>query len=298
MKARVGGQPLAWHDPHNNGTYSVQSYGGTFSTSRLTGDKKYTDKQIFTLTDASGSCQIEACSRSQVTSILDMGTNYCDLKMLYCGSADGCKPVTNDFTVGGENTEKFSQASIDMGACLKVALKQQPVAASTITPISVEASMPHETVLHKEAMKERSINAAGGPCCKVCSGPQEKYFSVDGEQHSPLHSASYALSCTPLAWFCSQPCMSRPLAYPTRCTPAVPHGFCGETCMDPKNFRIFKIFEANLTKATDHTPCSEQYTPTGGHYLNYSRTVTHGVPGLLSITLDLYAPVGRQAYTV
>ena len=52
-----------------------------------------------------------------------------------------------------------------------------------------------------------------------------------------------------------------------------------------------QIFESNLTKATDNTPCSEQFTPTGGHYTNYSSTVTHGVPGL-SITLDLYAPVG------
>merc|ERR1711865_1359151 len=120
MKARIAGQYGAWHDPHNNGTYSVESYGGTFSTSRLTGDGKYTDKQIFTLTDQSGSCLIEACSRSQVFSIGDAGTNYCDVKMLFCGSKDGCKPVKNDFTVGQETTSKFAQASVDMGACLKV----------------------------------------------------------------------------------------------------------------------------------------------------------------------------------
>merc|ERR1712022_42976 len=104
MKARIAGQYGAWHDPHNNGTYSVQSYGGTFSASRLTGD-------------GSG-CKIEACSRSQVFSIADYGTNYCDLKMLYCGTADGCKPVVNDFTVGSETTAKFSQSTVDMSACL------------------------------------------------------------------------------------------------------------------------------------------------------------------------------------
>merc|ERR1712022_51792 len=112
--ARVNGQPNAWHDPHNKGTYTMQDYGGTFSTSRLTGDGKYTDKQIFTLTDSGTSCKIEACSRSQVSSYLDAGTNYGDLKMLYCGSADGCKTVSNDFTVGSETTEKFSQASVDL----------------------------------------------------------------------------------------------------------------------------------------------------------------------------------------
>ena len=53
-----------------------------------------------------------------------------------------------------------------------------------------------------------------------------------------------------------------------------------------------QIFESNLTKAGDATPCSEQFTPTGGHYTKSSSTVTHGIPGLLSITLDLYAPVG------
>merc|ERR1719198_1014370 len=83
MQARVNGQFQTWHDPHNNGTYTRQAYGGSFSTARLTGDQKYTDKQIFTLTDYGGSCKIEGCSRSQVFSILDFGTNYCNLKMLY-----------------------------------------------------------------------------------------------------------------------------------------------------------------------------------------------------------------------
>merc|ERR1711879_585516 len=127
MRQRAGGDEGAdaeqatgkWYDPHNNGTYSTQSWGGTFSTSRVTANKKYTDKQIFTLTASGSSCTIEACSRSQVTSIADFGTNYCDLKMLYCGSEDGCKPVLHDFTVGAEKTEKFSQASVDLKGCLK-----------------------------------------------------------------------------------------------------------------------------------------------------------------------------------
>jgi len=70
----------------------------------------------------------------------------------------------------------------------------------------------------------------------------------------------------------------------------VPHGFCGETCINPNKYFIFKVFERNLTKATDNTPCMEQFTPTGGHYTNYTSTVTHGVPGL-KVTLDLYGPV-------
>ena len=81
---------------------------------------RYTDKQIFTLTADGSGCQIEACSRSQVTSFYDYGTNYCDLKMLYCGSEAGCKPVKHDFSVGTETTKAFYESSVDLAACLKV----------------------------------------------------------------------------------------------------------------------------------------------------------------------------------
>mmetsp|Transcript_11364 Transcript_11364/g.25457 ORF Transcript_11364/g.25457 Transcript_11364/m.25457 type:complete len:167 (-) Transcript_11364:44-544(-) len=119
MKARVSGQGSVWHDPHNRGTYTEQSYGGSFSASRLTGDgTNYTDKMIFSLTSEGDSCKLEGCSRSQVFSIKDMGTNYCNLKMLFCGSEDGCKPVLHDFTVSGEVKQKFSQSSADLSACL------------------------------------------------------------------------------------------------------------------------------------------------------------------------------------
>jgi len=122
IKARVNGQSSkAWHDPHNNGKYTLENYGGTVSTSRLTGDDKYTDKQIFTLAPDGDNCKIDACSRSQVTSVFDKGTNYCDLKMLFCGKADGCKPLVNDSTVGTETTEKFAGASVDLKGCLVTA---------------------------------------------------------------------------------------------------------------------------------------------------------------------------------
>jgi len=89
------------------------------------------------------------------------------------------------------------------------------------------------------------------PCCdKTCELPLMKYFSTDA-----------------------------------------PHGFCGEACMDPKKFSIYQKFEANLTLATDDHPCSEQRTPSNAKkYTDYFSTVTHGLPGVLAVTLDLYAP--------
>ena len=123
MQARIAGQYGVWHDPHNNGTYSLTaSTGTTLTTSRRTGGAgKYVDKQIFTLTAASATtCSIAACSRSQVFSIGDAGTNYCDVKMLWCGTKDGCKVVKSDFTTSGEVTHKFEAASVDLAGCLKV----------------------------------------------------------------------------------------------------------------------------------------------------------------------------------
>merc|ERR1711957_526299 len=70
----------------------------------------------------------------------------------------------------------------------------------------------------------------------------------------------------------------------------VKHGFCGEACMNPSKINTYKIFEKNLTKADSDSPCIEQFTPTGTHYTEYSETVTHGIPGLLAVTLDLYGP--------
>jgi lipocalin len=122
LTARIAGQYAAWHDPHNNGTYYDADFGGDASFTRVTGDLKYTGKMTFTLVDGADadSCVIQACSESQVTSLSDFGTNYCNLKMLYCGSADGCVPVGADFTVGDETTEGISMASVDLSSCLQV----------------------------------------------------------------------------------------------------------------------------------------------------------------------------------
>merc|ERR1712086_262630 len=292
MKARIAGQYGAWHDPHNNGTYKVESYGGTFSTSRLTGDGKYTDKQIFTLTDQSGSCLIEACSRSQVFSIGDAGTNYCDVKMLFCGSKDGCKPVKNDFTVGKETTSKFAQASVDMGSCLKVSEHQvTELAGDETTLYKISSGECGQATLDSKyaSYAEKFAGLVEGTCTAqgytVADGTQTLKVPVLGD----ITIAKFKkATVTELAGekFCTD-CVAPEVKY---FSVDVPHGFCGETCINPNKYFIFKVFERNLTKATDNTPCMEQFTPTGGHYTNYTSTVTHGVPGL-KVTLDLYGPV-------
>jgi len=68
------------------------------------------------------------------------------------------------------------------------------------------------------------------------------------------------------------------------------HGFCGESCMDPAKFGQYHLFEKNLTLATTNDACAQEFAPDGDHYTVYDSSPTHGVPGLLAVTLDLYAP--------
>lgn len=66
---------------------------------RVTGDGKYTDKFDFNFSESgieTQSCTVEACSESQVNSVVDYSTNYCNLNNLYCSSKDGCAPINYD----------------------------------------------------------------------------------------------------------------------------------------------------------------------------------------------------------
>merc|ERR1712228_570695 len=106
-----------WKDPHNGGIYSVLTSDAIIKTQRTTnpatsvGGQVYTDKQNFELTEVDGKCQIKACSESQGTSVGDFSTNYCDIRNLYCGSADGCTAVHNDFA----STEDAHKGSLGAG---------------------------------------------------------------------------------------------------------------------------------------------------------------------------------------
>jgi hypothetical protein len=70
---------------------------------------------------------------------------------------------------------------------------------------------------------------------------------------------------------------------------SVDHMFnnCGEACMDPKHYWIFKIFEPGLEKSETNTPCADR------NYTDYKNTPTHGVFPF-SLTLDLYAPTPKS----
>ena len=62
------------------------------------------------------------------------------------------------------------------------------------------------------------------------------------------------------------------------------HNNCGEACMDPKLFWLYKLFEPGLAKdETTNEPCQVR------GYDDYQYTPTHGA-GPIKMTLDLYGP--------
>jgi hypothetical protein len=94
--ARLQGQNQ-WKDPHNQGIYTLlDDTGSEIQGSRRTGDDKYTDLFDLTFNESEGNCAVKACSESQVFSILDFSTNYCNLFALYCNSTDGCPVVVHE----------------------------------------------------------------------------------------------------------------------------------------------------------------------------------------------------------
>lgn len=134
--------------------------------------------------------------------------------------------------------------------CVEFAAKEWKVGPSLLALASLDTCGGFNSCFSYGA-EIREVRTSQEPCCKKpCEAPLEKYFSTDA-----------------------------------------PHGFCGEACMDPKKFWIYHKFESNLTKATTEHPCSQQLTPSNSqNYTRYMSTVTHGIPHVLAVTLDLYAP--------
>mmetsp|Transcript_1035 Transcript_1035/g.1038 ORF Transcript_1035/g.1038 Transcript_1035/m.1038 type:complete len:105 (-) Transcript_1035:188-502(-) len=65
------------------------------------------------------------------------------------------------------------------------------------------------------------------------------------------------------------------------------HNMCGECCMKPEDYDLYKKFEKGLTAANGTVnPCYELNYPT------YVQTETHGF-GTVTMTLDMYSPAKK-----
>eukprot|EP00954_Amorphochlora_amoebiformis_P006295 493098-Amorphochlora_amoeboformis.AAC.1 len=140
-----------WKDPHNGGTYTLLS-GSTTSnvldTQRVTGDGKYTDLHRFTLSSEGAGCKVEACSESQVFSILDFSTNYCNLHDLYCGSQDGCPIAKEDLTY---SESLGSCRSHDKSTCVvkKIKVSEETVADGKCKQVTTVKDFKLESFISK-----------------------------------------------------------------------------------------------------------------------------------------------------
>lgn len=105
-----------WTDPHNGGIYSIINQTDTFlSGQRTTGDGKYTDLFDFSFTSTSADgCAVEACSESQVYSLIDFSTNYCNLHSLYCSASSGCPTIAAELTY----SERYSSCRQHDDVCV------------------------------------------------------------------------------------------------------------------------------------------------------------------------------------
>jgi hypothetical protein len=125
-----------WIDPHNHGHYKLlkqenandttnENEGdvdddGMILASRRTGNDKYTDLMLLTFLKqqepsdgaTGGACIVQACSESQVTSVIDYSTNYCNLHNLFCSSQDGCTVVEHDLLQYQEQYKSCSQRDV------------------------------------------------------------------------------------------------------------------------------------------------------------------------------------------
>ena len=111
-----------WLDPHNGGLYSIVDAhrADVLSVLRKTGDRFFTDAATFVLragADDYDTCDVHACSESQGGAGGDFSTNFCNMKMLFCGSDIGCVPEAYDFAYTDEVIKLSAGASAEADQC-------------------------------------------------------------------------------------------------------------------------------------------------------------------------------------
>jgi len=96
-----------WVDPHNGGNYTLLSDNrpSTILMSRAAGSQaktpkgpNYDDQVKFTFLPTDGGCQVRACSESHVTSVIDFGTNYCNMHDLICKDPEYCGKTPSNYS--------------------------------------------------------------------------------------------------------------------------------------------------------------------------------------------------------
>ena len=80
---------------------------------------------------------------------------------------------------------------------------------------------------------------------------------------------------------CTQPNETKYWSLATALGPFGGKKHCGESCLNPKDYKLYHLFEKNLTESDSDTPCHDF------GYTLYDSTPTHGF-GPIKVTVDLY----------
>jgi len=191
MKARIEGQYKAWHDPHNNGTYKILSEDKTellvtrTSGAKSFGGKTYTDKVLFELSQSADGCSVSACSESQGTSVGDFSTNYCNIRNLYCGSAEGCKPIKHDFSTKESSVLPSVGASKDASMCAPVLGAKDDIGGVFTDPNHYKPG----TLAGVRMISGNRVNAPSSDITLVGSDDGETFWTLHGTFTSAARSA-------------------------------------------------------------------------------------------------------------
>jgi len=212
MQRRVAGQATGkWVDPHNKGTYTITAAAANqLMLSRATGTgggggTGYDDKMIFTLSASGTGCQVEACSESQVMSVLDFSTNYCNVHDLYCAD-EGCNVGQQGTKLHyQENIETCSSHQHNQADCYKVSLpgEVQPLATEPSTTTlatfdgsstSFEWSDQNDPVMGGKSTSSFHVEAGAGvfngTCAIVPSLKAPGFCKISSQSSEMLQDAS------------------------------------------------------------------------------------------------------------
>lgn len=142
IKIRVAaGEAGKWVDPHNKGKYTIRSNSDTqMALSHLTGNGKYTDEILLTFTGSGETCSVAACSESQVFSVLDMSTNYCNIHDLYCAD-----PQCNAGALPGHTKLTYTE---DIKTCSSHQHATSDCYKSSAAPTSVSSAAADATTTY------------------------------------------------------------------------------------------------------------------------------------------------------
>jgi len=272
-----GSQNGQWVDPHNKGKYTVLSNDGdTVELQRETGNGKYTDKMTFTLTTSGEGCAVFACSESQVTSVKDFSTNYCNLHDLYCSDA-GCNALAGETALSYD--EKITEcssgqhSSSDCYQTTTTSLVRLPFASTdvvvdeTASLYEIKDGVCGQTTLDKkyESYAEKfDGNLKEGTCASqgytVPAGSETHKYPIVGDITIAKFTKPALLDASTVDLY------------------QIKDGVCGQVTLDKKYESYAEKFDSDLKEGT----CASQgYTVADG-------TKTENVPFLGAITISKF----------